>query len=253
MIADTSTYVASLLRLVIGVSMALNPIPAPGTADGSTLNWCGLTLPGSTSIHTPSTRIAVMLSTSMSGTGSISLLTVPKLYPALAAARRLAPTAARTSSDGGIFTFGAASYYGSLGGVHLNAPIVGMAPTPDGRGYWLVASDGGVFTFGDASFFGSTGGRHLNASIVGLATTPDGGGYDLFAADGGVFTFGDASFFGSTGGQHLTGPIVGMELVPDGGGYTLASADGGVFTFGDAPFAGSLGGTKLAKPIVGIG
>ena len=28
-IADTSTYVASLLRLVIGVSIALNPIPAP--------------------------------------------------------------------------------------------------------------------------------------------------------------------------------------------------------------------------------
>ena len=39
----------------------------------------------------------------------------------------------------------------------LNAPIVGMATTPDGGGYWLVASDGGVFTFGDAGFYGSTG------------------------------------------------------------------------------------------------
>ena len=39
----------------------------------------------------------------------------------------------------------------------LNKPIVGMAPTPDGKGYWLVASDGGIFTFGDAGFFGSTG------------------------------------------------------------------------------------------------
>ena len=42
---------------------------------------------------------------------------------------------------------------------HLNQPIVGMAATPDGGGYWLVASDGGIFTFGDAAFYGSTGGH----------------------------------------------------------------------------------------------
>ena len=40
----------------------------------------------------------------------------------------------------------------------LNKPIVGMAATPDGKGYWLVASDGGIFTYGDATFYGSTGG-----------------------------------------------------------------------------------------------
>ena len=34
---------------------------------------------------------------------------------------------------------------------HLNRPIVGMAATPDGKGYWLVASDGGIFAFGDAA------------------------------------------------------------------------------------------------------
>ena len=39
---------------------------------------------------------------------------------------------------------------------HLNKPIVGMAATPDGDGYWLVASDGGIFSFGDAAFYGST-------------------------------------------------------------------------------------------------
>ena len=53
------------------------------------------------------------------------------------------------ASDGGVFTFGDARFYGSLGGQHLNRPIVGMAVTPDGGGYWLVASDGGVFSFGD--------------------------------------------------------------------------------------------------------
>jgi len=45
---------------------------------------------------------------------------------------------------------------------------VGMAATPDGKGYWLVASDGGIFSFGDAGFFGSTGAIHLNRPIVGM-------------------------------------------------------------------------------------
>ena len=36
------------------------------------------------------------------------------------------------------------------GGTPLNKPIVGMAATPDGGGYWLVGSDGGIFAYGDA-------------------------------------------------------------------------------------------------------
>ena len=42
-------------------------------------------------------------------------------------------------------------------GLTLNAPIVGMAATPDGGGYWLVAADGGIFSYGDARFYGSAG------------------------------------------------------------------------------------------------
>jgi hypothetical protein len=72
-------------------------------------------------------------------------------------------------SDGGIFSFGDAAYFGSEGNTHLNAPIVGMADVPGGGGYWLVGADGGVFTFGDAEFFGSTGGIHLHRPIVGIA------------------------------------------------------------------------------------
>ncbi|MDE3205091.1 MAG: hypothetical protein KGQ66_12850, partial [Acidobacteriota bacterium] len=112
-------------------------------------------------------------------------------------------------SDGGLFSFGDAGFFGSTGGVHLAAPIVGAAASPDGRGYWLVGSDGGVFSFGDAGFFGSTGGVHLAAPIVGMAASPDGRGYWLVGSDGGVFSFGDAGFFGSTGGVHLAAPIVG--------------------------------------------
>jgi hypothetical protein len=34
------------------------------------------------------------------------------------------------------------------------APIVGIAVTPTGAGYWLVAADGGVFALGDAEYLG---------------------------------------------------------------------------------------------------
>src|SRR6202521_1352714 len=81
----------------------------------------------------------------------------------------------------------------------LNKPVVALAATSDGQGYWMVASDGGVFSYGDAHFFGSTGNTRLNRPIVGLAATPDRSGYWMVATDGGVFTFGDAAFYGSTG------------------------------------------------------
>ena len=68
------------------------------------------------------------------------------------------------ASDGGIFSFGDAHFYGSTGGDPPHQPIVGMARTPSGHGYWLVASDGGIFTFGDARFHGSTGGRGARAA-----------------------------------------------------------------------------------------
>jgi hypothetical protein len=42
-----------------------------------------------------------------------------------------------------------------MGGQHLNAPVVGIAATHDGAGYWEVASDGGIFAFGDAHYYGS--------------------------------------------------------------------------------------------------
>ena len=143
------------------------------------------------------------------------------------------------ASDGGVFSYGDARFFGSTGNIHLNRPIVGLTATPDGKGYWLVATDGGVFTFGDAAFYGSTGSIALNRPIVGMAATPDGKGYWLVASDGGVFTFGDAAFYGSTGSIALNRPIVGMAATPDGKGYWLVASDGGVFTFGDAAFYGS--------------
>jgi N-acetylmuramoyl-L-alanine amidase len=108
------------------------------------------------------------------------------------------------AADGGIFTFGDASFYGSEGATPLAAPIVGMASTPNGGGYWLVAADGGIFTFGDASFYGSEGATPLAAPIVGMASTPNGGGYWLV-----------------TGTElPLAGKIVGIDPGHNGLSYT---------------------------------
>jgi hypothetical protein len=118
--------------------------------------------------------------------------------------------------------------------------FVGMAPTPDGGGYWLVQRSGGVYSFGDAHFHGSLPGLGVtpSAPIVGMAATSDGGGYWLVGADGGVFAFGDAVFHGSLPGLGVrpVDPIVGMAATADNGGYWLSGADGGLFTFGNAPY-----------------
>ena len=156
------------------------------------------------------------------------------------------------ASDGGIFSFGDAQFYGSTGGTHLNQPIVGMASTPSGGGYWLVARDGGIFAFGDAQFYGSTGGMRLNQPIVGMASTPSGGGYWLVASDGGIFSFGNAQFYGSTGSIRLNQPIVGMAATTSGSGYWMVASDGGIFAFGSAQFYGSTGSMRLLQPVSGM-
>ena len=185
-----------------------------------------------------SVATVVAVPTTAHGEGSLTVLPKP------------APGYRLAGSDGGVFSFGNAGFFGSMSGTRLNAPIVAVASAP-ARGYWLAASDGGVFNFG-LGFFGSMGGTVLNAPIVGIASTGDDGGYYLVASDGGVFAFGDATFQGSMGGTPLNKPIVGMDVTPDNRGYYLVASDGGAFAFGDATFQGSMGGTPLNKPIVGM-
>jgi uncharacterized protein YkwD len=164
-------------------------------------------------------------------------------------------------SDGGfVYCFGDAHFFGELKpsptpSQFMQLPeyaiTVGMASTPDGKGYWIVNADGGVFSFGDAKFYGSMGGRPLNAPIVGIAADSKTGGYWEVSADGGVFSF-HAPFLGSTGRMKLNAPVVGMAVTRDGGGYWFVAADGGIFAFGDASFHGSMGGHSLDAPIVGM-
>jgi hypothetical protein len=74
------------------------------------------------------------------------------------------------ATDGGIFSFGDADFFGSMGGKPLNLPMIGIAEYPTGQGYWTVAVDGGVFAFGDAPFHGSLGKIGVN-DIMGIAST----------------------------------------------------------------------------------
>jgi len=193
------------------------------------------------------------------------------------------------ASDGGIFAFGDATFYGSMGNQHLNArwsacSRPGTARLLDG------GRDGGVFNYGDAQFYGSAGGMHLTSAIVGMVATDDGLGYFLVAANGGVYAFGDAHFVGGT--PNTSSPIVGLAP-PLGCGYWLAStngavsnsvtptstvhgrpapqppggrhrldhrrrrllavaSDGGVFAFGNAIYDGSTGNITLNSPMVSL-
>ncbi|HXY26956.1 MAG TPA: Ig-like domain repeat protein [Acidimicrobiales bacterium] len=164
-------------------------------------------------------------------------------------------------SDGGIFSFGAAQFHGSMGGKWLQRPVVGLTPTFDRGGYWLVASDGGVFSFGDTTFYGSIPGlginpagsglpHSLNAPIVGIVPSVTERGYFMVASDGGVFAFGDAHFAGSCPGVGgCVGTAVAVMPTPTGRGYWVATSTGAVYSFGDAQYYG--GGTPQATPVVG--
>ena len=190
-------------------------------------------------------------------TTHVFLLTDAVLQPAPPAVTTVGAAGRR---DGGLWTTTSTGKVTARAGAphlgQLNAapdrPVVGMASTPSGRGYWLVGSDGGIFAFGDAPFHGSAGASGLKMPIVGMASTPSGDGYWLVGSDGGIFAFGDAPFSGSTGAFTLREPIVGMAATPSGGGYWLVGGDGGIFAFGDAPFSGSVGAVRLVSPVRGI-
>jgi N-acetylmuramoyl-L-alanine amidase len=85
--------------------------------------------------------------------------------------------ASTAESGGDVLGFGDAADFGSLAGMTLDHPVVGMASSPDGNGYWLVGSDGGVFSFGDAPFKGSAAGQSLLQPVVSMVRTPSGSGY----------------------------------------------------------------------------
>jgi hypothetical protein len=158
------------------------------------------------------------------------------------------------AADGAVASFGGAGNFGGAEKLHLSAPIVGMAVTPDGRGYWLVGQDGGVFTYGDARFYGSLGGvAHTSAhDVIGLVPTKDGKGYWLCDASGIVTAFGDARKIPSLLPFKARLPIVGFATMRSGAGAWVVNTNGAVFHLGGSVLYGNLRSKTGGAPIVGM-
>ncbi len=168
-------------------------------------------------------------------------------------------------ADGGVFSFGTSGFYGSIPGLglapagtsgagkQLNAPIVGMVPSADGRGYFMVASDGGVFAFGDARFEGSCvsiGG--CSGAAVGVVPDVTGNGYLLVTATGHIYVFGDDREDGEPGPPHNE-VVTSVARTFDGDGYWILFANGAVDAFGDAlPLGGPSGVTGGFNPATAV-
>jgi hypothetical protein len=146
-------------------------------------------------------------------------------------------------TNGGIYPFGDARYFGSplkngssVGGVRI-------ARRPQGDGYWVLGGDGVVRGFGAAATLDSP--QAGGAKPVGLAATATGAGYWVLLEDGTVAAFGDATASGgpATSGRRWTAPAVAIAAVAGSAGYVVSAKDGGLSSFGGAPFLGSFAGS----------
>ena len=69
------------------------------------------------------------------------------------------------TSDGQVFRFGDARYFGSVAPKNPRAHrLSGSRQRPQDRGYWLVGSDGKVYNFGTAENMGSAPAAERSAS-----------------------------------------------------------------------------------------
>ena len=187
------------------------------------------------------------------------------------------------ASDGGIFAFGDAHFYGSTGGIPPQPADRRHGPRPrtEAATGWSPPTVG-IFSFGDATSTAPPAAIHLNQPIVGMAATADGTGYWLVASDGGDLRLRRRRLLRIHGrrpaepahrrawpptpvGPAATGwwpptvasspsgrPVLRIDRQPgaqptdrghgrrspDGAGYRFVASDGGVFDFGSAHSSG---------------
>ena len=135
-------------------------------------------------------------------------------------------------------------------------PIVAMAATPDGGGYWLADANGTVFSFGDALQLAPVSPVRVTSSVTGLAVSGNGTGAWMAEQDGTVLSLGTATAHGSLTGVPATSPVTSIAAVlmpaPDTLAYDLAEADGRVAAVGQAAYYGSAFGKHLVARIIAL-
>ena len=155
------------------------------------------------------------------------------------------------SSDGGVFTFGDAQFFGSTGSLRLKAPVVGMAAagaaTATGSPRPTVACSPSATPRSTARSAACS----LNSPILSITATPSGNGYWLTARRRWRVRLRRRRVPRFRQRLSPQRPIVAMAATPSGHGYYLLASDGGVFAFGDATFKGAAV-DPTAAPSTGI-
>jgi hypothetical protein len=155
------------------------------------------------------------------------------------------------TASGAVYTSAHATWYGSPWASHTrDYHITGMAPTPDGKGYWMVDSSGRVYHYGDAQALT----QYVSPNhpwISGIVASPR-GGYWLYTASGTVYTSAHATWYGSPWASHIRDyHFTGMAPTADGKGYWMVDSSGHVYHYGDAPGLAT-GISSHSPPINGI-
>ena len=110
------------------------------------------------------------------------------------------------AADGGIFTFGDASFSGSMGGkAQRPGPVASSRPRRQGL---LAGRLRRRRLHLRRPFRGSMGDVRLNKPMTGMV--PYGNGYLMVAEDGGIFNFSNRAFVGSLGDNPPARPMVSV-------------------------------------------
>ena len=164
------------------------------------------------------------------------------------------------TSDGGVFSFGGARFFGSMGDKRLDQPITSMAARPQKDGYWLLGGDCGVFSFGNSRYHGKFD-QNAQNFCKAIISTPSGNGYWLISRYGNIFKYGDAENYSTkinesisktnTGGYGIIpnlpdDGIVSAARSGDGQGLILLDSNGKVYAYGDMPNRGNAKINKAA-------
>jgi hypothetical protein len=103
--------------------------------------------------------------------------------------------------------------------------VVGVAPTTDGAGYWMLEGDGTVVSFGDAPASLPMSDESPPISLADspmAAMIPDltSQGFIVVDQSGQAFSFGDAPYFGDVAStvNGYSGRVVGVAVTPESPG-----------------------------------